>query len=50
MGIDEGTALLHGPDGSWRVEGAGHVHVFVDGSRADESALPTHLNPLLEPG
>ena len=50
VGIDEGTALLHGPDGSWRVEGAGHVHVFVDGSRADESALPTHLNPLLEPG
>lgn len=48
VGIDEATALLHGPDGSWRVEGTGHVHVFLDGQRADESVLPPHLNPVLE--
>ena len=46
-GVDEATALIHAPDGSWRVEGAGDVHVFVDGRRTDLGALPPVLNPLL---
>ncbi len=47
VGIDEATALLHAPDGTWRVAGAGHVHMFVDGERAELDALPATLNPLL---
>lgn len=47
VGIDEATALLRAPDGSWRVEGVGHVHVFVDGRRAELAALSGELNPLL---
>ncbi len=39
VGIDEATALIRSPQGDWRVEGAGHVHVFVDASRADIAAL-----------
>ena len=41
VGIDERTALLRDPDGSWRAEGAGEVAVFLDGRPADLSALPT---------
>jgi cyanophycinase len=47
VGIDEATALIRSPEGGWRVEGAGHVHVFVDGTRADLAALSSGLNPLL---
>lgn len=39
-GIDERTALIRDPDGSWRAEGAGTVEVFVGGQPADLSALP----------
>lgn len=50
VGIDEATALLHTPDGAWSVEGAGHVHMFVDGERAELDALPATLNPALGEG
>jgi cyanophycinase len=40
VGIDEATALLRDPDGSWRTEGAGDVSVFLDGRPADLGALP----------
>lgn len=39
-GIDERTALLRDADGTWRVEGAGDVAIFVGGEPADLSALP----------
>jgi len=38
-GVDERTALIREPDGSWRTSGAGEVAVFVDGAPADLSAL-----------
>lgn len=47
IGIDEATALIRSPKGEWRVEGAGEVHVFVDGQPSDLSILPAALNPLL---
>jgi cyanophycinase len=37
--IDEQTALLRDPDGTWRVEGAGKVQVFVDGKATSLDAL-----------
>ncbi len=40
VAIDEQTALLRHPDGSWAVEGAGQVVVFVDGHEAGLDALP----------
>ena len=41
VGIDERTALIREPQGTWRAEGAGEVVVFVGGKPADLAALPT---------
>lgn len=41
VAIDEQTALVRNPDGSWTVGGAGRVIVFVDGHEAGLEALPT---------
>jgi cyanophycinase len=45
VGIDEASALIRSPEGEWRAEGAGAVHVFMDGQRADLSVLPSELAP-----
>jgi cyanophycinase len=45
VGIDEGTALVRAPDGSWGVTGSGEVHVFAEGRRVDLDGLPRTLNP-----
>jgi cyanophycinase len=37
--VDERTALVRDPDGSWRVSGVGRVAVYVDGSRQGVEAL-----------
>lgn len=38
--IDEQTALLRTPDGTWKAEGAGQVVVFCDGQEAGLEVLP----------
>jgi cyanophycinase len=40
VGIDEQTALIRDPDGSWRASGAGEVVVFLDGKPSGLDALP----------
>jgi cyanophycinase len=37
--IDQQTALIRDPDGSWRVSGAGHVTVYVDGKPSGLESL-----------
>jgi len=39
VAIDEKTAVILRPDGTWSVEGAGNVVVFVDGHEAGLEAL-----------
>jgi cyanophycinase len=40
VGIDERTALIRAPEGTWRAAGAGEVEVFVNRGAADLDALP----------
>ena len=40
VGIDERTAVVRDPDGSWHAGGAGSVTVWVDGQEVDVSVLP----------
>lgn len=44
-GVHENTALIRGPDGSWRAEGSGAVVLFVDGHPAtfDDLAAATTI-------
>ena len=44
-GIDEGTALVRAPDGTWSVTGTGSVHVFAGGNEVGLVGLPDRLNP-----
>jgi cyanophycinase len=39
VGIDERTAAIRDPDGTWRASGAGHVAVWKDGKEAGLDAL-----------
>lgn len=43
--IDEQTALIRDPGGSWQVEGAGTVTLYVDGEPAPLAALPGRTPP-----
>jgi cyanophycinase len=45
VGIDERTALVREPDGTWRASGAGRVQVWVDGREAALDALPRLNGP-----
>jgi cyanophycinase len=40
VGIDERTALVRSPDGTWRAEGAGQVHVWLAGEERPLDTLP----------
>jgi cyanophycinase len=39
--VDERTALIRDPDGTWRAAGVGSVSVWRDGHQADLAALPS---------
>lgn len=41
VAVDERTALLRSPTGSWRAAGAGKVVVYLDGSPAGLESLPS---------
>lgn len=41
--VDERTALLRAPDGTWSTAGAGAVHVWTDSEPVDLAALPRAL-------
>ena len=40
VGIEEHTAVIRSPDGTWRAEGPGTVHVWRDGDDATVTDLP----------
>jgi len=40
VGVDERTALLRSPAGTWSADGAGKVRVWVDGAERGLDALP----------
>ena len=40
VGVDERTALIRDPEGSWSAAGVGRVVVYLDGEPADLDALP----------
>ena len=40
VGIDERTALIRDPDGTWRSSGAGDIAIFVDGQRRASCLAP----------
>jgi cyanophycinase len=40
VGIDEQTAAVRAPDGTWSAAGAGNVAVWIDGQAVDLSRLP----------
>jgi cyanophycinase len=40
LAVDERTAVIRAPDGSWSVEGAGAAVVFIDGEVRGIDALP----------
>jgi cyanophycinase len=40
VGIDEQTAAVRAPDGTWSSAGAGNVAVWIDGQAVDHSRLP----------
>ena len=40
VGIDEQTAVVRGPDGTWSASGAGHVAVWIDGQAVELDRLP----------
>lgn len=42
VGIDDATALIRDPDGTWRVEGSGAVAVFRGRDEVGLEALPTN--------
>jgi len=45
VGIDEATALVREPAGSWSVHGTGGVHVYEGGRSVGVDQLPGSLNP-----
>lgn len=44
VGIDDATALLYTPSGTWEVDGAGAVAVYEDGVEVGLDALPATLD------
>lgn len=40
VGIDQRTAVVRDPDGSWRAAGPGSVHVWIDGVQRTLAELP----------
>lgn len=43
VGLDEATALIRSPEGTWSIEGSGGVHVFRSGTEVAFEELPGDL-------